>query len=306
MCSNQDRALSSASFVLMLVLLLSYISFLEFSFSSPYNLLYRLLQQLSTEERIHFMPNETSKKLSLVDIPELPESVDNALKNITDEPTKNIGHTFGDVWFLVFGGISQAAEKKRLKYAHDLEIYHRELEEKIDQIPEEHYEAPSIQVTAQALENSKYCVSEEELRKTFVNLIGNSMDNRTSPFVHPSFPEMIKQMTPIEAQLISSFKNNKAQPIANFVVKLPKYQTRMLETYEFIMDDGSYSFSYKCTEIVLKNMLLIFKKACALSLLSEISLLELVFLNFYQFDKLFGFICHIAYIAIYYFEIVGG
>lgn len=191
------------------------------------------------------MPNETSKKLSLVDIPELPESVDNALKNITDEPTKNIGHTFGDVWFLVFGGISQAAEKKRLKYAHDLEIYHRELEEKINQIPEEHYEDPSIQVTAQALENSKYCVSEEELRKMFVNLIGNSMDNRTSPFVHPSFPEMIKQMTPIEAQLISSFKNNKAQPIANFVVKLPKYQTRMLENYEFIMDDGSYSFSYK-------------------------------------------------------------
>lgn len=217
------------------------------------------------------MPNETSNKISLVDIPELPESVDNALKNITDEPTQNIGHTLGDLWYLVFGGITHAAEKKRLKYAKDLEIYRHELEEKIAQIPEEHYEEPSIQVTAQALENSKYCVSEDELRKMFVNLICNSMDNRTSPYVHPSFPEILKQMTPLEAILISRFKKNTAQPIANFVVKLSNYQTRMLESYEFILDDGSYSFSYKS----------------AISSLERLGLLSVTFQTYLVDDSLY-------------------
>ena len=61
------------------------------------------------------------------DIPELPDSVDNALKNLSDAPTKSIGQTLSDAWFLVFGGISHQANKRRMKYAHDLEIYNYEL-----------------------------------------------------------------------------------------------------------------------------------------------------------------------------------
>ena len=40
----------------------------------------------------------------------LPESVDNAIKNVTDLPTQGIGQTLSDCWFLAFGGISQLAE----------------------------------------------------------------------------------------------------------------------------------------------------------------------------------------------------
>ena len=45
----------------------------------------------------------------------LPESVDNAIKNVTDLPTQGIGQTLSDCWFLAFGGISQLAEKRRIK-----------------------------------------------------------------------------------------------------------------------------------------------------------------------------------------------
>lgn len=48
------------------------------------------------------------------DIPELPDSVDNALKNLSDAPTKSIGQTLSDAWFLVFGGISHQANKRRI------------------------------------------------------------------------------------------------------------------------------------------------------------------------------------------------
>jgi len=53
----------------------------------------------------------------------------------------------------------------------------------------------------------------------FVNLISNSMDNRVSLPVHPSFPEIIKQMSPLDAEIISSFKKKSKQAIANFTFR---------------------------------------------------------------------------------------
>lgn len=156
------------------------------------------------------MPN----KLPIINIPELPDSVDNALKNLSDEPTKNIGHTFGDIWYLVFGGISQAADKRRMKYAAELEQYHQELSLAIEQIPDTKKISPSIQVTAQALENSKYCVSSEVLRNMFVKLISGTMNHDFESHIHPSFPETIKQMSENDALFIKAMKKHKDIPIA--------------------------------------------------------------------------------------------
>lgn len=63
----------------------------------------------------------SDKNSSFINLPDLPASVDNAVKNLTDKPTQGIGQTFADAWYLVFGGITQAADKRRMKYAHDLE-----------------------------------------------------------------------------------------------------------------------------------------------------------------------------------------
>lgn len=45
----------------------------------------------------------SDKDPSLIKLPELPDSIDNAVKNLTDKPTQGIGQTFSDLWFLVFG-----------------------------------------------------------------------------------------------------------------------------------------------------------------------------------------------------------
>lgn len=89
---------------------------------------------------------------------ELPPSVDNAVKNLTDKPSLAIGTTFSDLWYLVFGGVSHLAEKKKIAYAHKLDLFRKELDDSIKQIPPEKLVEPSIQITAQALENSKYCI----------------------------------------------------------------------------------------------------------------------------------------------------
>ena len=153
-------------------------------------------------------------KKSLIDL--VPGSVDNAVKNITDKPTQNIGTTFADIWYLVFGGISQAAEKRKLKYSYALQEFENELKEKISKISIKQLIEPDMQVIAPALEASKYCILHKELRELFSNLISSSLDANCCRFVHPSFSDIIKQMTPLDARNIAIFSKKSYHPICNY------------------------------------------------------------------------------------------
>lgn len=168
-------------------------------------------------------------KKSLIDL--VPDSIDNAVKNITDKPTQNMGTTFADIWYLVFGGISQVAEKRKLKYAYALQEFENELKEKISKIPEDKLTEPDTQTSAQALENSKYCIDKEELRKMFVSLISNSMNSNFNKDMHPSFAEIIKQMSVLDANIIKTFKNSSTNgfPLCQYVVNRDNGYTLLLE-----------------------------------------------------------------------------
>lgn len=141
-------------------------------------------------------------KKSLIDL--VPDSVDNAVKNITDKPTQNMGTTLADIWYLVFGGISQAAEKRKLKYSYALQEFEKELKEKISKIPEDKLIEPDIQIIAPALESSKYCIEKENLRKMYANLIVASMNSDTCDHVHPIFSSIISQMSSYDGKILES------------------------------------------------------------------------------------------------------
>lgn len=193
----------------------------------------------------------SDKNSSFINLPDLPASVDNAVKNLTDKPTQGIGQTFADAWYLVFGGITQAADKRRMKYVHDLELYKQELSRAISSIPEEKRIEPNIQTTAQALENSKYCIESEELRKMFVNLISNSMDNRYIQNVHPSFAEIIKQMSPTDARILKTLRPKSILPLVDYVLENSQnhdYETELSTVYisslsDVSLENASFSIS---------------------------------------------------------------
>lgn len=186
-----------------------------------------------------------------INIPVVPGSVDDAIKNLTNVPTQNIGQTLSDVWYLVFGGISQKAAKRRMRYEHDLELYHQELAESISKIPEEKKSEPDIQVTAQALENSKYCLNSSELRRLFVNLISKSMDSDFKNNVHPSFAEIIKQMSPLDARILKSLRPSRSFPLVDYIVEdkhVKDYEIKLSNVYisdfsEISIEQASNSIS---------------------------------------------------------------
>lgn len=148
----------------------------------------------------------SENKKSLINL--LPDSLDNAVKNITDKPTQNIGTTFADIWYLVFGGISQAAEKRKLKYSYALQEFEKELKQKISKVPEEKLIEPDIQVIAQALEAAKYCVEKEELRNMFSNLIASSINEDAVDYVHPIFINIIKNFSSLDAKMIKTLSKH--------------------------------------------------------------------------------------------------
>lgn len=159
--------------------------------------------------------NDTNITNNLVNV-ELPDSAAELAQDVFDKPLT----TMKDLWFLIFGGISQAAEKRRMKYQCDLDIYKKELDAKIAAIPKEKLLEPSLHIAGQALDDSRYCIDSQELRSLFSNLIASSMNKDYEDQVHPSFPKIIQQMSPIDAQMLPIFDANQQMlAVANFVIK---------------------------------------------------------------------------------------
>lgn len=136
--------------------------------------------------------------------------------NTTQPLTKGIGSTLGDLWFLVFGGISHAADKRRAKYSSALNAYESELSSEIGQIPPEKRTEPNTQVAMNALADSQYCVEEPILRTMFCKLLASASSSDTAHLTHPSFSAIIKRMAPYDADLFMRIASHETHPIVSF------------------------------------------------------------------------------------------
>lgn len=77
--------------------------------------------------------------------------------------------------------------------------------DKLKNTPANEIQTPKANIVVPALQALSYTGDEPELQELFANLIASSMDKHTSDFVHPSFVEQIKQLTPDEAKLLKYF-----------------------------------------------------------------------------------------------------
>lgn len=182
--------------------------------------------------------SETDKKVSI--LPEVPKSIDNAIENLTDLPTKAIGQTLSDCWYLIFSAISQSADKKRIKYAVELENFKNEVQTSVSSVPESIRKQPSSQIVLSTLENAKYCVEEKDIRDLFTTLLTSSVDS--TKIVHPSFPYIISKMSPIDAQMMKYLVRQTYFPICDIYRKTSNEGTVDIIT-ENIFVDGPENIS---------------------------------------------------------------
>ncbi len=207
-----------------------------------------------------------TEKSGISMLPELPECVDKAVDNIINPIATNAGKTLGDLWVLVFGGIYQAAEKKKLKIAANLEQFKIELQSGVNAIPNERKVEPKLQVVCPAMEHSKYCIEEATLRAMFVNLISKSMDSSCVDKVHPSFSWMISQMSPVDAIVLK-----RISLASNYLRGIP------IIKFKFQAFPRNYSVIYVNSELSENTEFTAYEKSRAIDSLVRLGIIDLEF-----------------------------
>jgi len=72
-------------------------------------------------------------------------------------------------------------------------------------VPPERIASPDISIAGPVLESLRFVENEEALRDMFVKLLATSMDIATAGGAHPSFVEIIKNLSPDEAKILIHF-----------------------------------------------------------------------------------------------------
>jgi Abortive infection alpha len=87
--------------------------------------------------------------------------------------------------------------------------------ERLKNVPPENIISPKPNVAGPALEALRYTGHEERLSDMYANLLAASMDKSTAQGAHPAFVEIIRQLTPDEAKLVSLFLKEMPFPLLN-------------------------------------------------------------------------------------------
>lgn len=107
------------------------------------------------------------------------------------------------------------------------------LELKLKDIDSSKIIEPEPYVAVPALQAISYSMDNDELRELYANLLAKSMNIDTKNDVHPSFVEIIKQLSPFEASLLQKLASTNEYSFGIVKVRLEKSPTDS-EGFEWI------------------------------------------------------------------------
>ncbi|SHK80572.1 DUF4393 domain-containing protein [Hespellia stercorisuis] len=110
--------------------------------------------------------------------------------------------------------LNDMTEIKYKKFISDFEA-------KASSIPKENVQSPELATVGPALTDLAFSLDEEEIREMYLNLLLKSIDNRTPNGNLRAFTQIIKQLSPFEAQLFKYlfFDTDTLHPYATISVK---------------------------------------------------------------------------------------
>ncbi len=88
----------------------------------------------------------------------------------------------------------------------------KRVSEKLSDVPEENIETPPTNIAGPAVEALRYTGHNEHLRELYASLLAMSMNKNTLEKAHPSFVEVIKNLSTEEALILEHFVNEDIYP----------------------------------------------------------------------------------------------
>jgi len=104
-------------------------------------------------------------------------------------------------------------EFRIMRYRALKEALEISLAEKLKDVPEDRLVTPNLRIAKSTIEELRYSTDEPQIWELFANLLASAMDKKTLHYAHPAFVEIIKQLTPDEAQIIQLFELETVFPV---------------------------------------------------------------------------------------------
>lgn len=123
--------------------------------------------------------------------------------------SKSIGENIGYLVDGTLGWLSVWGQKQKIKQKKYIEDYKNEINKNIEAIPQENLKEPTMSVVGPAIASSIFYYENDYYKKMFSKLIAASCDKTKS--VHPAYTTIIKEIDPLDAQLLMKI-SNKALP----------------------------------------------------------------------------------------------
>ncbi|MGL6025026.1 MAG: DUF4393 domain-containing protein [Cetobacterium sp.] len=166
-------------------------------------------------------------------LPNLTEGVNKVVPEIYKDTIQPTAKVLGQIGETLAKTINTALIPLRLIVwkAEEIEnIIKNGLEEKMKTVSLNDIQTPNPRIAGPTLEGLRYTAQEKELREMYTSLLANSMNRKMISNVHPSFPEIIKQLCSEEAKILEflSYSN----PIPKIDIKIfPKNLSQGFSSY---------------------------------------------------------------------------
>ena len=125
------------------------------------------------------------------------------------------------------------------------------LTEKLNKVDPDKIVEPEPYVAIPAIQAISYAMNSDELRNLYANLLAKSMISDTKDTVHPSFVEIIKQMSPIDAHIFQIIMSSQLRPIIDLKKELPGSGSLLIQSHCSWISD----FSIKQCAASIDNLL---------------------------------------------------
>lgn len=174
--------------------------------------------------------SDDNKDKSFVIKFELPQVVNSALTPLAE----SIGKTLSHSWEGMTMAIETWYGRKLIDHDENLEKYRLLVQRRLSEIDESNLQEPSMNIVGPSLDAAKFYFENEQYREMFSKLISSSCDKSKNPYIHPSFVETIKQLSPLEGKILSIIDLN--NPLLIDVINISNDSRKYYGTCPAVID----------------------------------------------------------------------
>lgn len=127
------------------------------------------------------------------------------------------------------------------------------LEIKLENVDPSKIVPPEPYVAIPALQAISYCMDSEELKNMFANVLASAMNSDTKNDVHPSYVEIIKQLSPFDCNHLTVFSKSKRLPIAKYNIEKKQQTISTIRNHVFLSNPTSLDIT--ANAICISNLM---------------------------------------------------